>query len=111
MLSGPLVTLVVGLAGVAGVLATLGQRTWSETRDRAHRISHDARTEWWCRYQWAAEQANQQENVRAQEFGKAVMSALTDESPVTDSELAILAAVAARLAMMNTDDDSSGGAT
>ncbi|SDQ58080.1 hypothetical protein SAMN04489765_0971 [Tsukamurella pulmonis] len=52
MLSAPVATLVVGLVGIAGVLATLGQRSWSEAKDRAHRTRHDERTEWWRRYQW-----------------------------------------------------------
>lgn len=93
MLTAPLATLVVGMVGIVGVLATLWQRTRSEEQDRAHRTRHDVRTEWWRRYQWAAEQVNQSENFRAQEFGKAVMSALADEV-VTDSEDGILRAVA-----------------
>ncbi|GAA1081005.1 hypothetical protein GCM10009648_18330 [Tsukamurella spumae] len=109
MLSGPLVTLVVGLAGIAGVLATLGQRTWSEAKDRAHRTRHDERTEWWRRYQWAAEQVNQEERPRAEEFGRAVMSALAREPSVTSSEIAILAAVATRMDSGDNGIDPPGG--
>lgn len=97
MLTAPWATLIVGLIGIAGVLATLWQRSRSEEKDRAHRAMHDGRTEWWRRYQWAAEQANQAENIEAQEFGKAVLSALTDETDtITASELSILRAVAKR---------------
>lgn len=107
MLSAPVATLVVGLVGIAGVLATLGQRSWSEAKDRAHRTRHDERTEWWRRYQWAAEQVNQRDNIAAQDFGRAVMYAVADEPALTASELAILQAVAERAPV----DENEAGPT
>lgn len=109
MITAPVATLVVGLVGIAGVLATLIQRSWSEAQDRAHKTRHDQRTEWWRRYQWAAEQVNQQDNERAEEFGRAVISALTDEATITDSERAILRAVADRRGERDTGREPTGG--
>lgn len=70
---------------------------------------HDDSTEWWRRYQWAAEQVNQADNLEAQEFGRAVMSALADEPTVTDSEIAILQAVAAQRETENNGEHPEGG--
>ncbi len=86
--ASPWAMVIVAVIGVGGVLATLLQRSRSEAKDRAHRTRHDERTEWWRRYQWAAEQVNQRDNIVAQEFGRAVMIALARETSVTDSEIA-----------------------
>ncbi|ALG86290.1 hypothetical protein [Gordonia phthalatica] len=52
------VALVVGLLATAGVVGTLWQRQRSEATDRFHRLQHEARVEWWKRYQWAVEQSD-----------------------------------------------------
>lgn len=108
-MTAPVATFVVGLIGIAGVLATLIQRSRSEAKDRVHRMRHDMRTEWWRRYQWAAEQVNQSENLAAQEFGTAVISALADEAQLTASEDAILHAVAERQRVSDTGTGTNGG--
>lgn len=114
-----IVAVVGGGFGLTGVIVTLRQRTKSEEkdraaaeRDRAHRAEHDARTEWWRRYQWATEQANDQENPRAQIVGLQIIEALTDSPLVTSSERGIIEAVAKRPPNPDNEDnsDTEGGA-
>lgn len=102
--------IVVGVVALAGVLATLWQRQKSEQEDRAHRLQHDARTEWWRRYQWAAEQISQHDNRTAQTNGYAVISALSDdESLITGSERAILRELAKPHKPRDTRNQPKGG--
>ena len=46
------VILVVAILTAGGVLATLWQKQRSEQIDRALKAKHEARVEWWRRFQW-----------------------------------------------------------
>lgn len=87
------VMLVVAGLTAAGVLGTLWQRQRSEQIDRALNAEHEARTEWWRRFEWAAEQSLKPDDG-AQAFGLGILDALSKSPLVTTSEREILRVVA-----------------
>ncbi|MFT3660818.1 MAG: hypothetical protein QM809_05320 [Gordonia sp. (in: high G+C Gram-positive bacteria)] len=84
------VTLMVGLPATIGVVGTLWQRQHSEQIDREHRLEIDSRSEWWRRFQWAAEQSVAQ-NPEARLLGRRVLRGLLRSSLLTGSEREIAA--------------------
>ncbi|KXP01019.1 hypothetical protein [Tsukamurella pseudospumae] len=84
--------IVAGLTAV-GVVGTLWQRQRSEQMDRLLKAEHEARTEWWKRFEWAAEQSLKSDDI-GQAFGLRILDALSVSPLVTTSEREILRVVA-----------------
>ncbi|WP_336671146.1 hypothetical protein [Tsukamurella sp. USMM236] len=89
------VILVVAILTAGGVLATLWQKQRSEQIDCALKAKHEARVEWWRRFQWAAEHAAGLGNVESRVTGRIVMTELIRSPLITASERDIARAVAA----------------
>ncbi|MET9326423.1 hypothetical protein [Tsukamurella sp. NPDC003166] len=89
------VMLTVAVLTAFGVLGTLWQKQRSEHADRALKAEHEARVEWWRRFQWAAEHTAGLGNPESRVTGRIVMTKLIRSPLITASERDIARAVAA----------------
>lgn len=104
------VMLIVAVLTAGGVLGTLWQKQRSEHADRALKAEHDARVEWWRRFQWAAEHADGLGNPDSRVTGRTVMVELIRSPLITASERDIVRAVAAGRQLRNNRKNRKGGA-
>ncbi|MEC4611871.1 hypothetical protein [Tsukamurella tyrosinosolvens] len=105
------VMLIVAGLTAGGVLGTLWQKQRSEHVDRALKAEHEARVEWWRRFQWAAEHADGLGNPESRVTGRIVMKELIRSPLITASERDIARAAAAGRQLRNNRRNRKGGAT
>ncbi|BDH58660.1 hypothetical protein [Tsukamurella sp. PLM1] len=104
------VMLIVAVLTASGVLGTLWQKQRSEHADRALKAEHEARVEWWRRFQWAAEHTAGLGNPESRVTGRIVMRELIRSPLITASDRDIARAVAAGRQPGNNRKNRKGGA-